>query len=285
METTQGEQFDAFFVPTSGFAERRIRDPQTGTQRRVWTPPAYRDEPVDQDQCTAAYQMARNARGELMLGACGGKARALAALHLAKEFRNAALVTMSRFDPPVDQRVIQELQLPTEQYRLMSDYLRRRLQAGGVSKRHVCEESNSTTIFEALIQMVRITAEQNELDKNDERDELAWYRVGFVTNNYNLPRAQAMLDAICDPAGAAKKLPHLVPKLGRGYQQVLNIGPPQGTSFELISAEEVLARRSARYARIIEAAEECAPYRRRSALEQAGATQIAEGTYGAPSSL
>lgn len=288
-ELLQIEEPEAIFAPDAGVAGRIIKNTNDGTERLVWTPPALSDEYATGQQ--TSYTIKETAAGNPIVGASGGKARDLAAVHLAKAFPNAIVVPMSRFEVPKNETTRAHVEPPTEHYEVNAKYIQRH----GVAPERIIPEKESTTIFEGIIQMFRMCRERGI--KN----------AVFVTNDYNVPRAEAMIQALMSgEAEIQKKLAYLIGNLNEKYLEILGLEvdnngqapkvsvkenaalTTQGVTITVVPAETVLeavnpenkTSLKTSYRAIIEATHNTDAYKNRVISDQNGARQIEDGTYG-----
>lgn len=279
---------EAIFAPDAGVAGRIIKNTNNGTERIVWTPPALGDEYATGQQMS--YTIKETAAGNPIVGASGGKARDLAAVYLAKAFPNAIVVPMSRFDVPKNETTRAHVEPPTEHYDINAKYIERH----GVAPERIIPEKESTTIFEGIIHMFRMCKERGI--KN----------AVFVTNDYNVPRAEAMINALMSgEAEIQQKLAYLIGNLNEKYLAILGLevdnsgtAPKvsvkenaslvtQGVTITVVAAETVLEAVNPEnktglktsYRAIIDAAHNTDAYKNRLLSEQNGAKEIEDGTY------
>ncbi len=276
-----------------------IFKPDSGVVRRgeKWMPPAYRDEYAD--GVVAPYSIKFTERGEPINGCAGGKARCLATFYLSEAFPDALVVPMSKFEIPADDPNKKTIDPPTEHYAVNAEYLRRL----GVSADRIAPASESTTIFEGLIEMLNMCNERGIKD------------AVFVTNEYNEPRARVMLEALLDKEkGIKTKLKYVIAGLREQFKTMLGVrvevsvqrkseqnyesdavrdAEPiislddaiyeqltSGLTITILTAEAVLTEFSSLYGRVIEQAKQGTAYQNRAAMEANGAKLIEEGSYG-----
>lgn len=276
-----------------------IFKPDSGIVRRgeTWMPPSYRDEYAD--GVIAPYSIKFTQRGEAINGCAGGKARCLAAFYLSEAFPDALVVPMSKFEIPADDPNKKTIDPPTEHYAVNTQYLRRL----GVAAERIVPASESTTIFEGLIEMLNMCNERGIKD------------AVFVTNEYNEPRARVMLEALLDKEkGIKTKLKYVIAGLREQFKTMLGVWAEVsdqrkseqnyesdivrdaepiislddaiyeqltgGLTITILTAEAVLTQFSSLYGRVIEQAKQGVAYQNRASLEANGAKLIEEGSYG-----
>lgn len=272
----------AIFIPDSGIV-RRFRPGNDAFPHitMTWMPPAYRDEYAE--SVPAPYSINFTEEGEPINGCAGGKARCLAGFYLSEAFPHALVVPMSKFEIPKNDPFKACVNAPTEHYKVNGRYLRRL----GVSEDKMAFATESTSIFEGMIEMLRMCEQRGITD------------AVFITNEYNKPRAQALLNALLDRKnGVQKKLKYLIAISREEFRRILGVIPDADSNqlrilvdenthdkltgnvnIKILTAEEVLTQFSSLYGKVIEKAKQRQQYKNRERAELNGAVQIEEGTY------
>jgi len=273
----EGQDPDLILALDAGVAERKV----FGESRHV--PTSYEDETGNfLEQAVAdksKYNLRKTNRGNILVGAGGGKARALAARNLSEVFVNAGIVTDSRY--PVGSSDHPEFP------EAHSEVYKKFLEKAGVPSDKIEEEKESTTTFEGLINFLMIAIEKN---KN---------RLVVVTNDYHLPRTQKILELLTDKE-KAQKLKYIFARMPKEYQKKIGAKIKQydngevdlsfddesffeklkEISVSVASAEDVLAHDNSHYRNLFEKVKKTDAYKKRVALEQKGVDQLESGVYG-----
>lgn len=275
----QGEELETILVLDAGVAQRK----KIG--EKSWGPTSYEDESGNFSDSLkfAGYQSKLTSRGNPMLGAGGGKARAIASKELWEAFPNSNIVVDSRFK--ANEAEDRKDTPPEEHYKVYRDYL---LELD-IPEEKIEEERDSTTTLEGLVNFLDMIVENNT--KNSV----------IITNDYHFERTQKMLEYLTTEEGIKNNLKYLVAKLPDSYKEKLGVKVDHnkdnepiisfiGKTFEeripklpkLIIAEDVLKHRSKHYEELFNKARETDAYKRRVEIEKNGVKQLIEGTYGKP---
>ncbi len=246
-------------------------------------PPAWSDEYAETGTSTP-YTLKTNKREQPIVGVSGGKARDLAAVKLGEVFKDSIIVPMSRFVVPLINDYDRDADPPSEHYNVNADYIARH----GIEKTRIVPETDSTNILEGLIQMMRICNERGT--KN----------AVFITNDYNVPRARAMLNTLRDRENGVKgKLKYCMAQLREEYKKILGVDVDNNgdapivnikespvldglvdVDIQILAAENVLPHFYPRTEGIIKKVREMPEYKNRVNQELNGANQISDGSYG-----
>lgn len=174
-----------------------------------------------------------------------GKDRVLAALELHDAFPNVDLITTSRTrnqDEPTYAAV-------------MKDEL---LQKGVPDERIVLEEESVSTITEYK-EAVKLWNEKQ------------WTNIVFVSSNFHLPRARALLNHLEDFADNEEELASLTKFANSIRKGILTI--------QFLGSAEILSIRDERYKKLFAEVDASEGMQQRIAFEKKGVEQIASGTY------
>ncbi|MFA6190607.1 MAG: YdcF family protein [Candidatus Staskawiczbacteria bacterium] len=273
----EGENPDLVLVLDAGIAERRVGDEVR------FSPTSYEDETGNfSEQAvsdSAKYNLRETSRGNLLVGAGGGKARALAGRNLLEVFQKTDIVTDSRY--PV--RESNHPEFPADHSQIYKDYLEEK----GIEGNRIEEEKESTTTFEGLINFLIMAMENNS------------QHLVVVTNDYHLPRTEKILELLTDQE-KIQKLKYIIERMPKEYQDKLGAKIEQGDNGEVnlsfgdksffeklkaisahvASAEAILAYENSHYQALFAKAKETDAYKKRVTLEEKGILQLEEGIYG-----
>jgi uncharacterized SAM-binding protein YcdF (DUF218 family) len=178
----------------------------------------------------------------------GAKARSIAATELHRHFPRATLVANS-------------WSTYTGEYvshaRITADELKVR----GVAASDIIVQENSYSTFTELLELVRLVVD------ND------WHHVVAIANEFQIPRAQAMLERIGDlhdPKGESRK-----PEVREHIEKFLQT--PARITF--VSAEDILSKKDARFKKIIDAAKQLPEWRATIQRDLESAQKVRDGEY------
>ncbi len=180
----------------------------------------------------------------------GSKARALAAVELAKYFPDTIIAVNS------NTYNINDSSAPTDAT-VMSEYIENK----GVNPERIIRQDKSISTFTELIELIKYIHKH------------AWNHVVVVTNEFQIPRAKEMLkqiETLKDPASAWQD------PVFRAAVEYLKATSPKIT---FVSAEDILPLRDARYAALIKEAKTTETWKRREAVEEKAVTQLRGGNY------
>lgn len=136
----------------------------------------------------------------------------------------------------------------------------------GVPKEDIIVQEESISTASELFQNIRL-AENNH-----------WKLLVIITNGAQVLRARAMLekiDTVFDPLGYRQK-----PEIAAALSSFLERQKKGDVKISIISAEDVLALKSPRHARLMQAVRETQLYKDSKARQDSAAEQIKAGTYG-----
>lgn len=207
----------------------------------------------------------------------GAKARPIAAVELSHYYPNAKIVTMSHRPNNLFQLAEQETQ-PID-YPSFASVLSDDIKRAGVDKDRIIEDPDSTSTLTEIIEVIKISA------KND------WQNVAVITNDYQIERAQKILDILKDDEKRIllqNQLQFLF-KTGeetdffnqqwRELERALSEFKTNSTRTVFVSAENVLRKRSPHYEVLINELIELNGYKNVVEQERIGNERIEEGKY------
>ena len=176
----------------------------------------------------------------------GGKARSIAAAEMAKYLPGAKVIANSWVSKDTDSD---------------AKVMAREIEHMGIQKERIILQENSYSTFTEMIELLKI------IEKNN------WHHVAVVTNEFQIPRAKAMLermDTLHDPNGAWQD-----PE----FQKSLKKMKEKSVKIVFVSAEEVLPIRSKHYTRIVEEAKTSDAWKKRVEVEMRGVKQLEDELY------
>ncbi len=178
----------------------------------------------------------------------GAKARSIAGAELHRYFPGATLITNS-------------WSTYTGEYvshaRIAADELKER----GVPASDIIVQENSYSTFTELLELIRLVVEHN------------WRHVVVIANEFQIPRAQAMIERIGglhDPKGESQK-----PAVRGHIEKFLQM--PADITF--VSAEDLLSEKDARFKKVIDAAKQRPEWEATMKRDLEGAKQVRDGEY------
>ncbi len=174
-----------------------------------------------------------------------GKDRVLAALELHDAFPNVDLITTSR---------TRNQDVPTYAAVMKGELL----QKGVPDERIILEEESVSTITEYK-EAVKLWNEKQ------------WTNIVFVSSNFHLPRARALLNHLEDFADNEEELASLTKFANSIRKGILTI--------QFLGSAEILSIRDERYKKLFAEVDASEGMQRRIEFEQKGVEQIASGTY------
>ena len=261
----------------AGIAERKVfREPR-------YVPTSYEDETGNfSEQATsdrAKYNLRKTDRGNLLVGAGGGKARVLAVRNLSEVFQGAGIVTDSRFSVNKSDHP----DFPEIHSKVYKNFLEK----AGIPSDKIEEEKESTTTFEGLINFLLIAVNEN---KN---------HLVVVTNDYHIPRTRKILEFLMDKE-KAQKLKYIFARMPKEYQDKLGAEIKQhddgevdlsfvddsffeklkGVSVNVAPAEDILSYDNTHYDNLFGKVKKTSAYKKRVKAEQEGVHQLEDGVYG-----
>jgi uncharacterized SAM-binding protein YcdF (DUF218 family) len=207
----------------------------------------------------------------------GAKARPIAAVELSQFYPSAMIVAMSHRPKNLFQLAEQTAQ-PNE-YPAFAQVLSQDLQRAGVDEQRIIKKPQSTSTLSEIMEVVKISAQ------ND------WRNVAVITNDYQIERAQKILDILKDEEKRVelKNQLQFLFKLGEetdlfeskwnDLEQALAKFKKDSVNVVFVSAENVLKKRSPHYETLINELTELDGYKNVVEQERLGNEKIAEGTY------
>jgi len=172
----------------------------------------------------------------------GGKTRVIAATEIAKEFSDMTIVTTSIVPGEFSHASV----MATE------------LRGRGIEDKRIILEEDSLDTWTEMVELVKMTVKQG------------WGTVGIITNQYHVPRAQAMLDnleqylAVNPDAEASAALQ----KVRTGSMQI-----------KFLAAEKVLESVNPHWSTLFERTRTTAAYQKTQQNEANGLEALRTGTY------
>lgn len=180
----------------------------------------------------------------------GTKARALAAVELAKYFPDATVVANSKTYNARDPEA------PTD-----ADVMREYMEQKSVEPERIIQQDRSTTTFAELTELFKYI------------QEYVWSHVVVVANEFQIERAKEMLkqiETLKDPIGAWQD-----PVL----RDAIEYMKTASTKITFVSAEDVLPLRDKRYGTVIAKAKTTELWKKRVASEEKGIVLLKRGDY------
>jgi uncharacterized SAM-binding protein YcdF (DUF218 family) len=178
----------------------------------------------------------------------GAKARSIAATELHRHFPRATLVANSWSEYTGEY---------VSHARITADELKVR----GVSESDIIVQENSYSTFTELLELVRLVVDNG------------WHHVVAIANEFQIPRAQAMLERIGDlhdPKGESRK-----PRVRERIEKFLRMS----ARITFVSAEDVLSKKDARFKKIIDAARQLPDWRATTQRDLKAAQKVRDGEY------
>ncbi len=178
----------------------------------------------------------------------GGRARDIALAELQHSFPESPVVAATWI----------KKEGPKSYARLTAEYLKNK----GVSEDKIILQEKSYSTFTELIELIKLIVEKD------------WKHVAVVTNEFQIERAQAMLEHIHelhDPNGYWQQ-----PEVQNALEKFLNAKDVKVT---FVSAEKVLPLIDSRYIKVIDEARKLPLWEETIKLENEGARQIRDGEY------
>lgn len=269
---------DCIVVLDAGVAERKI-----GKLRR-WDPTSYEDETANwREQVSppqSSYEPRKSGRGNVVIGAAGGKARAIAGAELFKYFQ-VPLVTTSKNSE--EQKADTNAKDPWEAYK---DYL---VERQNIPQEMIISEKESTSTFEQVVGLVELAQDKN------------WRSMLVILNDHHLPRTKKFFEYLTNKEIAGTKLKYLLAKLPESLRERIGCeiqGSPenpviyfpsdaffkQANKLKIFfgSAEDIIIKRDPRYAKVIDEMQKLPAFRKRLEAERRGLDQLQSGEYGKP---
>ncbi len=175
----------------------------------------------------------------------GAKARPYAALDLAQKYPGAKIVTLSQRPEELQEKG--PIKEPPFASVMAEDLMLKK-----VDKSRIIEQTASTSTLTEFMEVVKLSAEFDLLN------------VDVVVSDFQLERAQLLLDTIMDPdkyASLKRQLRGLFTNASEvelfeekmyELEQAVNKIRSNGSRLNLVSAEEVLRKRSGHYATLID---------------------------------
>ncbi len=256
---------EAFFVLGGG--NRRIEE----KGGRVW----YKTSPYK-----GAFWNGNAGNGngqEVKPKAGGAKPRPIAAVELSGFYPNAKIVTMSHRPGTLYQMSEQTTQ--TQVQPPFADVLASDMERLGLPSERVVKEPESTSTLTEMMEVFKLAAENN------------WENVAVITNDYQIERAQTIIDMLKDEG----KLQGLRDRLGTLFntreeqeafmrqwqklEEAIGKTREKGLNINFISAEDVLRKRNHLYDRMIKGLIETIQYKNVVEGERVGNDNIKAGTY------
>lgn len=271
---------DCIVVLDAGVADRTTKSGKTYR----WDPTSYQDETANWQEMPKgprpAYEPRRSERGNIVIGAAGGKARAMAGSELYFSF-NVPLVTTSKNS--------EEQRGETSDNDPWVVYKRYLIERCGVPPEAIISEKESTSTFEQVVNLVELANEQG------------WESMLIVLNDHHLPRTKTFFEYLTHKELACTKLRFLLAKLPElaqrkmGFEAVGSLDDPiidfhDNSFFEKAdrlkmffgSAEKVLVRRDPKYGKVLEAVHKLPAFQKRLEAEARGLAQLLSGDYAKP---
>ncbi|MDD4892783.1 MAG: ElyC/SanA/YdcF family protein [Candidatus Rickettsiella isopodorum] len=184
----------------------------------------------------------------------GGKPRVIAAAELAGVFPEAKIVTNS-IGSKIDEQTGERTTLS------LASVMSQELQKMGVDPNKITHQEISYSVFTELIELIKLVVKNG------------WKNVAILTNEYQIPRIEAMLEhmeALHDPNGESEKAE---------FKQALAEYRKMDVAIKCVAAEEVLPLRSDHYRTLIDQVRQSEAWQARIARENEGAEQIRKGEY------
>jgi len=268
---------DCIVVLDAGVADR------AALKTRNWVPTSYEDETANWREAPQtprpSYEPRKSDRGNIVIGAAGGKARAIAGAELYKYFHVPVVTTSKNSE---EQKGDTENNDPWVVYK---DYLTRQ----GVPVEAIVSEKESTSTFEQVLNLVELAQDKG------------WSSMLIILNDHHLPRTKTFLEYLTNKELATTKLRFLLAKLPDEVKRKMGfrvVGQPDDPSIDfydssffekaarlkifLGSAESILLKRDPRYAKVFEAVQKLPAFQKRLEAEARGLAQLQSGEYGKP---
>lgn len=178
----------------------------------------------------------------------GGKARIVAAKELKNSFPNSSVVVTT---------FIQN-EGPVSWAKLALEYL----EGSGIDKEKIIVQEKSYSTFTELVELIRLIVEKE------------WKNVAIITNEFQIPRASAMLKHINDlhdPNGYWQKT--------EVQEALIKFKEMRDVKVNFVSTEKVLPFIDNRYEKIINDAKKSPEWEETVQRENEGARQINSGEY------
>ena len=207
----------------------------------------------------------------------GAKARPIATVELSHYYPNAKIVTMSHRPNNLFQLAEQEAQ-PSD-YPTFARVLSEDIKRAGVSKDRIIERPQSTSTLTEIMEVIIFTAQ------ND------WQNVAVTTNDYQIERAQKLLDMLKDDEKRflLKNQLQFLFKTGeesnlfnrewQRFEDALSRFRAKNARVVFVSAENILRRRNPHYETLIDELVELDGYKNVVEQERIGNEKITEGKY------
>lgn len=179
----------------------------------------------------------------------GGKARIIVAKELHKSFPNSSVITTT----------FMQKEGTVSWAKIAEEYLERE----GIDKEKIIIQEKSYSTFTELIELIIMIVEKN------------WKHVAVITNEFQIPRAKAMLDHIGelhDPNNYWQKAE--VQEALTKFKEIQD-----EVKINFVSAESVLPIINDRYKKIIDEARNSTDWKKTIEQENKGAKQINDGEY------
>ncbi|HEY4523540.1 MAG TPA: YdcF family protein [Candidatus Paceibacterota bacterium] len=269
---------DCVVVLDAGVADRATR------KTHHWVPTSYEDETANWRETLQtsrpSYEPRKSERGNIVIGAAGGKARAIAGAELFRYF-HMPLVTTSKNSE--EQKGETENNDPWIVYK---DYLTERQ---GVPPEAIVSEKESTSTFEQVLNLVELAKDEN------------WKSMLVILNDHHLLRTKTFFEYLTNKELAITKLRFLLAKLPAEAQIKMGFkisGSPENPSINFYdnaffekaarlkmffgSAESILLKRDPSYAKVFKAVQKLPTFQKRLEAEARGLAQLQSGEYAKP---
>ncbi|OGH47552.1 MAG: hypothetical protein A3A51_03130 [Candidatus Levybacteria bacterium RIFCSPLOWO2_01_FULL_39_10] len=207
----------------------------------------------------------------------GAKARPIAAVELASFFPDAKVVTMSHRPSHLHQPGSTADEI--NKYPSFAQILSADIQRMGVDKERIAEVPQSTSTLSEIMEIIKLSAERR------------WQNVAVITNDYQIERSQSILEMLKDEERLqalrsqleilfqTEDEQRLFSQKWQDFEGALSNFKQANTNIVLISAEDVLRKRSRHYGVLIDELVSLPGYINVSKQEKEMADKIAQGEY------
>jgi hypothetical protein len=178
-------------------------------------------------------------------GMLGGKARVIAAAEVGKYFSHTKIVATSHSLNP------ERSKEPT-----LAQVMANELEHYGIPENQIVLEEKSTSTLTTIVEMIKLAKENN------------WVHLGIISNDYHLPRVQAMYKHIQELINDDDAL-----------KEALQFCHQNDLSISFIAAEDILPHKSTHYIELIRQVQQSQEYLKRIESEKIGLEKIEGHAY------